>query len=159
MHSHHFRFLRENWYRDVWLIIISVVVLWSSISTYQNGQDTYRNQQDQRTGRRVAVGATCAAVSGVIEAGRATIASGVIIKPKLFERNLERLGLPPVDVRRDSAEDAAVAYSRAIAIRVAQATHNSSLVRKNGTLDCRRLQVAARTGPSPRKKAHRKNVH
>src|SRR4051812_37588062 len=75
MHSRHFRFLRENWYRDVWLIIISVVVLWSSISTYQNGQDTYQNQQDQRTGRRVALGATCAAVSGVIEAGRATIAS------------------------------------------------------------------------------------
>jgi hypothetical protein len=136
--SHRFRFLRENWYRDVWLVIISSAVLWASVSTYQN-------QVNQRVGRRVAVGATCAALSGVIEAGRATISSGVIIKPQRFERNLEKLGLPPIRIRKHSAEDAAFAYGRAIAIRVAQATHNKSLVRSDGTLDCHLLQVAART--------------
>jgi hypothetical protein len=36
----------------------------------------------------VSLTASCAAISGVIDAGRATILGGVIIRPREFERNL-----------------------------------------------------------------------
>lgn len=93
-------------------------------------------QSEQSEGRQITLTATCATLSGVIEAGRATILGGVIIRPREFERNLERMGLPPRSVRRHSAGQAAVAYANAIAARVEVATGKKGLIRHDGTLDC-----------------------
>lgn len=97
-------------------------------------------QVEQRQGRATSLTATCATLSGVIEAGRATILGGVIIKPREFERNLERMGLPPRPTRKRSATSAAAAYANAIAARVETATGKHGLIRKDGTLDCALLR-------------------
>lgn len=95
-------------------------------------------------GRAVSVTATCATLSGVIEAGRASILSGMVIKPRDFERNLERMGLPPRPIRKHSAATAAAAYANAIAARVEDATGKPGLIRKDGTLDCALLRRIGR---------------
>lgn len=104
-------------------------------------------QDQQSEGRRLSLTATCSTLSGVIEAGRATILGGVIIRPREFERNLERMGLPPQRVRRHSATTAAAAYAEAIARRVEQATGKKGLIRKDGTLDCSLLRRIGRIRP------------
>lgn len=135
--DHRFRFLRENWYRDVWLVFVTVLVLWATLISHNA-------QTEQREGRKVSLTATCAAISGVIEAGRTSIRGGVVIRPRAFERNLIKIGLPPFHVRVRAAEAAANAYGRAIAIRVEQATHRKGLARSDGTLNCARIRQVGR---------------
>jgi hypothetical protein len=101
-------------------------------------------QHQQSVGRKISLTASCAAISGVIEAGRATILGGVIIRPREFERTLTNMGLPSFPSRKRSAEAAAAAYGHAIAIRVEQATHLKGLTRKDGTLDCERIRQVGR---------------
>jgi hypothetical protein len=101
-------------------------------------------QHEQTVGRKVALTASCAAISGVVDAGRATILGGVIIRPKAFERTLTKMGLPSFPSRKRSAEAAAAAYGQAIAMRVEQATHRKGLTRKDGTLDCERIRQVGR---------------
>jgi hypothetical protein len=101
-------------------------------------------QHAQTQGRKVSLTATCAAISGVIDAGRATILGGVIIRPREFERTLTKMGLPSFPVRKRSADAAAAAYGQAIAMRVEQATHRKGLTRKDGTLDCERIRQVGR---------------
>jgi hypothetical protein len=135
--EHRFPFLRENWYRDVWLVLVTALVLWATVVSHNT-------QTQQREGRKVSLTATCAAISGVIEAGRATILGGVIIRPKEFERTLTKMGLPSFPVRKRSADAAAAAYGHAIAMRVEQATHRKGLARKDGTLDCDAIRQVGR---------------
>lgn len=131
--------IRENWYRDVWLILTTVVVVVALIRA-QDAIDA------QNAGRRAAGAVTCSAISAVIDAGRATIDSGGRIDPRKFERNLERLGLPPRDVRARKARTAAESYARLIAQRVTTESGVPGLVRRDGTLNCERLGVVARSG-------------
>lgn len=130
----------ENWYRDVWLLVISVFVF----VALHNASNAI-NQQ--REGRRVAVAAICGATSAVIEAGRATITGGAAGVNGEFERNLRKLGYPPRKVRRKQAMAAAEGYARTIAegVRTAAGVKAHGLVRADGTLDCHRLQRVART--------------
>lgn len=128
--------VRENWYRDLWLIIITGVVL----IALSRSQDAVNRQAE---GRRVAGAVTCSAISAVIDAGRATIQSGGKIDPREFERNLEKLGLPPRDVRMERSRTAAESYARLIAQRVVEESKVPGLVREDGTLDCRKLRVIA----------------
>jgi hypothetical protein len=159
---------RENWYRDVWLFALSILVL-ISVSSSQGASESANvtskttrqvvvqlrsvvQQQgtllrEQRQGRTVAVRALCAATSAVIDAGRATITgSGGAVGSPRFVRALERLGYPPKRVREQQAQKAAQFYAQAISKRIETATKQKGLARKDGSLDCRRLQVVANAG-------------
>lgn len=133
---HHIR-VRENWYRDVWLLIITGLTTWSVLTTMSTVNDV-------QEGRRAAVGVTCAATSAVIDAGRAAITGGAQGVSGEFARNLEALGYPPKHVRERQAKQAARAYSRAISHRVEKATGVAGIVKPNGTLDCERLAELSR---------------
>lgn len=124
--------VRENWYRDVWLILITGALFWSQIGL----SDVVERQRESR---RAVDRITCAATSAVIDAGRATITGGAESLDPEFARNLEALGYPPLKVRKEQAEQAAHAYAEAIARRVEEATGATGIVNPNGTLDCRAL--------------------
>lgn len=132
--------LRENWYRDIWLLGVSAFVVIAVL----NSQDAVDQQKE---GRKVAVAAICGATSAVIEAGRATITGGAAGISGEFERNLRELGYPPRKIRQEQAEQAAQMYARTIAegVRASAGKQSRGLVRKDGTLNCQRLQQVART--------------
>ena len=105
-----------------------------------------RVADSQREGRQTAVAITCGAISAVIEAGRATITSGSQVSPE-FERNLRKLGYPPRSQREEAARKAARAYSVSIAQAVEEESGVQGIVREDGTLNCERVQEAARAAP------------
>jgi hypothetical protein len=124
--------LRENWYRDVWLVIITVIVFLALIAA--NGE-----RQRNIEGRRIAVESICGATSAVITAGRAVIGgSGAGLAPEL-ERFLRKHGYPPKPVRQAEAKKAAEAYAESIARGIESNSGVTGLVRKNGTLNCRKM--------------------
>lgn len=131
------RILRENWYRDVWLLIITVLVLLAVSKTYGNVGDI----QD---GRRVGTNVTCSATSAIIDAGRDTIRNAATITPTEFEKNLVALGLPRRKARTEAANQAAKKYGESIASAVALQTGRSDIVLSDGSLDCAALQRATR---------------
>lgn len=88
--------------------------------------------------------ARCAVTSAVIDSGRAIIESGAETLPKEFEKNLVKLGFPPMDVRLKRARESADAYSDSIQKRVREVTGEPLAVLKNGKLDCAKL--VPRTG-------------
>lgn len=160
---------RENAYRDavnlfaVLLAGLAVVVSNDGRSTAQTAaknadksavvaataaRDAARAVSKQAEGRRIAVQIICGATSGVIEAGRATITgqTSAAFSP-VFERNLERLGFPPKAQRESVARRQAVLYAKFIAKRVRDVAdgRGRGIVRKDGSLNCDRLQRAART--------------
>lgn len=100
-----------------------------------------RAEKEQRRGRQISTQTTCAATSAVIEAGRQTILAGGRRQPDRFERNLAKLGYPPLEARQKAAELAAQAYARAIASKVQEITGRTDLVQRNGALDCDHLKV------------------
>lgn len=143
----HFR-PRENWHRDVWLLLITGLVAYALVS--MAGVIS-----DQREGRRIAVRALCGATDGVIDAGRATITgSAGGLNPELT-RFLERHGYPPKPIRQAQADKAARLYGRSIGARVELATGLKGLVEPDGGLDCERLAAVSNAsstpGPNPTK--------
>lgn len=135
---------RENWYRDVWLLLTTALVAWALLGQNNVLDDVRRVQDEQREGRRAAVQVTCAATSAVIDAGRATIIGGAQNLDPEFTASLERLGYPPVEVRQAQAQKAAKAYAKAIANRVETATGFTGIVNENGTLNCAKLADLSR---------------
>jgi hypothetical protein len=133
------RLVRENAYRDVWLLLVSGLMVWALL-------DIRGVVNDQREGRRYAVNVVCGATSAVIDAGRATITGGGVGPPE-FVRNLERLGYPPRRVREAQAQKAAAQYADLIARRVEKVAGATDVVRRDGTLDCALLTERARTEP------------
>lgn len=127
------RLLRENWYRDVWLLLLSIVLVLMVL-----GLQTKVDRQ--REGRAIAINVMCGGISAVIEAGRATITGSSRSFSPEFERNLERLGYPPRKQRTQAANAAAKAYAAAIAKSVQEESGVKDLVRKDGSLDCARLR-------------------
>jgi type II secretory pathway pseudopilin PulG len=99
-----------------------------------------REQQKQiQEGRKTALRVVCSATSAVIEAGRKVITGGAISQSTQFERNLRRLGYPPIEKRKADAAAAADSYANLISLRIARDTGVIGLVRPDGTLDCTRL--------------------
>jgi hypothetical protein len=97
---------------------------------------------DQREGRRIGIGVTCSAVNAVISGGRHVLETSGHEPPKV-EAALHRLGFPPAAVRRAQAARSAQAYATSIAHAVEhQIGGHQRLVRRDGTLDCRRLLAA-----------------
>lgn len=126
--------------RGVFIVLLAVGVTSNAIAI----RVALDADQGQREGRRVAVQTTCAAISAVIDAGRATILAAGQEQPQPFERNLLKLGYPSLERRRTASELAAATYARSIAGRVAAITGSKGLVRPDGSLDCARLRKAAR---------------
>lgn len=105
--------------------------------------------RDQREGRALGTRTTCAVQSAVVDAAFQTIRAGAVLKPDRFRRNLERLGLPNTQTRRQAADLAAKAYASIITKAVEDATGRKGLVQPDGSLDCKRLSVATKaTAPS-----------
>jgi hypothetical protein len=133
------RLIRENWYRDVWLLIISACVAWAAWSTVNLADDV-------NTGRRQGIGITCGATNAVIDAGRAAIGTPTNFPPAL-ERNLRQLGFPPREQREQASRRAAEQYARSIATGVVRNAKDPrkarDVVRPDGSLDCDRLAAVA----------------
>lgn len=117
-----------------------IAIVLAAIAVRGNTSDIQR----QREGRRVAVDVTCATMSAVIDAGRATITGSSRVSPK-FERNLQRLGYPPRKQRQAAAKAAAAAYAESIARTVEREAGVEGLVQRDGTLNCARLRAATKT--------------
>jgi hypothetical protein len=129
--------IRENAYRDVWLLLISGFLLLALVRS----QDAIDRQIE---GRRIGSSITCSVISSVIEAGRDQILSSATPGPPNFEANLRKLGYPPIKVRREAAQAAAHQYASRIAWRVKEASGLRGIIRKDGTLNCPNLQKAVK---------------
>jgi hypothetical protein len=128
------------WARDLWLVLVTATVFWAALHVTTE-------QDRQREGRRVAIRVLCAGEQAVIVAGREQILAGAELGPPRLVRNLERLGLPAVTLRRQQAEAAARAYSERIAAAVRDESGVRDLVDPaTGVLRCDRLVRASRVG-------------
>jgi hypothetical protein len=115
----------------------------SALARSQVRQDVQQKQIQE--GRKTALRVVCSATSAVIEAGRKVITGGSIAPGTTFERNLRKLGYPPVEKRKADAKAAADSYANLIALRIARDTGVVGLVKQNGSLDCTRLLSLAAT--------------
>jgi hypothetical protein len=130
--------------RDLWLVVITGLVAWALVNT-----DRALDRIDE--GRRISLGASCAATAAVIDAGRATITSSGALPPELAAF-LESYGYPDAKTRKAQAIRSARDYANAIANRVEAASGVPGLVDPEGRLKCKVLEKAAIDGehPAPR---------
>lgn len=123
------------------LAVVALVGLTAAVALALNAKQA----ADQREGRALAIDALCAATSGVINAGRATLTEQRL--PPRLERHLMRYGYPSREVRQAAAEESARRYGRMIASTVErQANIKAHIAKPDGTLDCSLLKRAARAG-------------
>lgn len=135
---------RENWYRDVLLVVVCGLVV---LSLNASGDALDRVQQGRIAGTKV----TCAIASAISEAGRQTIEAQPFGESP-FIRFLERHGYPPASVRERQSQAAAAAYVSGISQRVErQIGHKSDgLINRDGTINCARLAAIAAVPRKPR---------
>lgn len=102
----------------------------------------------QVQGRRAAIAVLCGFGNGVEEAGRAALSADV--QPVKFRKALERLGLPATAVRRKGQKLAGEAYARALSKAVVEQAGADArkVIKRDGSLDCARLQSVAKTIPT-----------
>lgn len=124
--------------RAAFIVLVVVGVLTNAVAI----RVARHADEHQREGRQLADQSTCAAISAVVDAGRATLLGGGKAQPQPFESNLRKLGYPTLQRRRKAAELAAATYARSIATEVARITGRNDLVNADGTLDCARLGKA-----------------
>jgi hypothetical protein len=145
------RFVRENAYRDVWLLAITVIVLL--------GFKAIEGQNDEiQEGRKATAGITCAVSAAVVKGGKLTIVTSAEapLPPKL-EAFLRKYGYPSKAERQASAKATGDAYAQfingeIIAAAGAQASKVLEPARfKNGRpnprageLNCKRLRALAK---------------
>lgn len=136
---------------DRWVIACTVLCLLCTIVTVvivaPTVLDTSRTTAQIQEGRRAGQQITCAANAAVIDAGRSVITGHAPGKPpapppRAVERTLRKLGYPPFAVRQQRAERAGDEYGRQIARAIQRATRVKGLVKRDGTLDCKRLAAA-----------------
>lgn len=140
--------LRENWYRDLWLLLLTIVLVGLSLNASGDAGEALSKAERQQEGRAVAVDVVCGGLSAVIESGRAAFTAGGQLPPRLTDF-LERHGYPPAAVREAAARKAAVDYAEGIAKAVERESGLSGLVRRDGSLNCQALRkAAAATRPS-----------
>jgi hypothetical protein len=134
------RILRENWYRDVWLFSVTILV-----ALALNAEHKHTNEIQQ--GRRTTSGISCAVSAAVVKAGRVIIVSSSKqgLPPKL-ELFLERHGLPPKKVREQGAEVSARGYTAGINEEIVKVSgvKAAQVLNKDGTLNCDKLRTLAK---------------
>jgi hypothetical protein len=151
---------RENAYRDVWLFIITAVVVVAVIVAVNGSDQAQRSSSTAadgvrharqavaavQQGRQLALRVSCAVESAIAEAGRSVILSSAKPPPS-EERALERLGFPPFAVRFKQEEKAADTYVAGISKRVEQSigSKGDRLVLPGGRLDCKAFLRLARS--------------
>jgi hypothetical protein len=132
--------LPERWYRDVWLFIITLMVLGALLTI----TDTVNEVQE---GRRAATGISCAVSSATVTAGHDVIVSSAeqAMPPKL-EKFLMHLGVPGHKTRESEAKLLAKTYANSIesAVIAAAGAQAKQVVNKDGTLNCNKLRELAR---------------
>lgn len=127
--------VRENSYRDWWLLAITLIAL---LGIWLN----HGTLTAQVKGRHFAVGAICATLSSISEAGRQVIVSGAEAPDTPFMRFLEAHGYPSRAERQRHAQAAARLYVQRISTSVQQEVGGKAahLVRPDGGIDCAELQ-------------------
>lgn len=134
------KWLRENWYRDLWLFLVTVlvVVALSSIHAQTN---------EIQAGRRNTSGISCAVSAAVVKAGRVIIVSSSEqgLPPRL-EMFLEEHGLPPKAVRDKAAQQSAKSYTAGINAEIVKVSgvDAQKVLNPDGTLNCNKLRELAR---------------
>lgn len=141
--------LPERWYRDAWLLAITVVVLFAVKAI------NHKTNEIQQ-GRKATAEITCAISAAVVKAGRLTIVTSAEapLPPKL-DQFLQRYGYPSPSARKTAAEVTAADYTRAINEEVIRAVgakakdvlepnliHGKSNPR-GGSLNCEKLRDVA----------------
>lgn len=99
-------------------------------------------------GRRRAIKINCGISQAIIDAGRNIItgSSGGTSQPSEFEKNLEKLGYPPPEVRKRQAQQAARLYAIQIAKAVERESGVKNLVSPEGNIDCEKILDAGGAG-------------
>jgi hypothetical protein len=145
--------LRDNWYRDVWLLVITlfVVVLALKILSVVN---------EIQEGRRDSAGISCAVSSATVTAGKLVIvqSSEQPLPPKL-EQFLEEHGLPPLKDRQLAARGTADEYTKLINAAIVKyaGVRGTSVLEPDklpngqpnpaaGLLNCDKLRALAKVG-------------
>lgn len=141
---------RANWYRDAWLVAITVMVLL--------GLKALSDQTNEiQEGRKATAGITCAVSAAVVNAGRLVIvqSSEQPLPPRL-ESFLEHYGFPPKGAREQQATLSAQSYTNNINREVVRAagvdassvlepaTKNGKPNPAAGSLNCERLRLLAK---------------
>lgn len=141
--------VRENWYRDVWLLIITATVVYLAFLSVGYSQQAANTARQIQAGRSAGVATTCAVLSAVAEAGREVIAGPSKLPPTREEQALERLGFPPFRIRHQEAEKAADAYVASLSRHVVSqvGARGQSLVRPGGRIDCGEFLKLANARP------------
>lgn len=137
--------------RRVMIGVLAVLGMGSVLSNALALQAASQAQRDVAEGRAVALEVICTYGSAIGEAGRAVISASAreprTEREKRFEANLQRLGYPPLEQRRQAAKLGGAAYVEAINRRVEKETRIDDLVIEKGpragSLDCERLKEAA----------------
>jgi hypothetical protein len=143
--------MRDNWYRDVWLFLITVAVVVGFISIIEATQQIEH-------GRRDTSGITCAVTSATVHAGKLVITSSAQQPlPLELEAFLEKHGLPSRKTREASAETAANSYTalindaivktagvKATKVLEPERLPNGAPNPNAGLLNCERLRQLAR---------------
>lgn len=131
---------RADVVRDFWLILATGLMVLALVHSQQAVTRSQNALQAQVEGRRIGQLITCASISAVIDAGRATITGSNQIGPPRFERSLEALGLPRREVREQQAQTGARLYAQSIARKVETASGVRGIVKKDGSLNCALLR-------------------
>lgn len=142
---------RANFYRDVWLLAVTAVVLL--------GLKALSNQNDEiQAGRQATTGITCAVSAAVVKGGKITIVSSAEAPlPPRLEAFLQRYGYPPRAERQKQAEAAGNAYTnlinreilRVVGVRASKVLEPEKLPNGKpnpdaGSLNCERLRAFAK---------------
>jgi hypothetical protein len=131
---------RENWYRDVWLVAVTVLVA-ASLTV-----EAKRTSEIQE-GRRTTLSISCAVSAAVVKAGRVIIVSSSKqgLPPKL-ELFLEQHGLPPKKLREQGAARSAESYTSGINQEIVNVSgvKAAQVLNKDGTLNCNKLRTLAK---------------
>lgn len=144
------KLIRENAYRDAWLLAITVFVLLG-----------FKALDDQNTeiqqGRKATTGITCAVSAAVVKGGKLTIVSSAEAPlPHRLEVFLRAHGYPPLAQRKAQAQQAGEAYSQFINAEIiaASGVHAKQVLEPSrlhgkpnpraGELNCKRLRALAK---------------
>lgn len=132
--------MRENWYRDLWLFAITILVVVALGSIHEQTDEIQQ-------GRRNTSGISCAVSAAVVKAGRLIIVSSSEqgLPPRL-EMFLEEHGLPSKAVREKAARGAANSYTAGINAEIVKVSGVDAkrVLNQDGTLNCDKLRELAR---------------
>lgn len=147
----HGKWLNENWYRDLWLFLVTVAVVGGFLAI----RGTTNEIQE---GREATTGITCAVSAAVVKGGRVTIvtSSETSLPPKL-EGFLKKYEYPSKAVRRKQAQLSGEAYTKSINAEIVKAAgvKASKVIEPDklpngrpnpnaGSLNCKNLRALAK---------------